>query len=58
MPYGTWGTDASNTTANSAGWGNTNVIYYTMRSDGGVVISTEPREKTVQQLEEEADWKL
>jgi hypothetical protein len=58
MPYGSWGSDASNTTANTAGWGGSGtVIYYTMRSDG-FFISTEPPEKTIEELELEADWKL
>ena len=54
MPsYYSW--DSGNTT--SAAWPS-GIVYYTIRSDGGMYVSSEPPEKSIERLEEEADWKL
>ncbi len=53
--YGWYGGNAT-TTANTATPWPGRVVYYTLNSDGSMSARTEPEEKTVDQLERDADW--
>lgn len=52
-----YGWDSSNTTTANTAWPS-GIVYYTIRGDGGIVVSSEPPEKSIERLEEEADWML